>query len=325
MRAALACGTVVLLAATAPAAASGSVDELVAAGKRATLRGDWDRALRELRAAQARAREERRGADEVRLGVEVARVVVERNFYHVLDRAGATAAAEKALAAAEAANDAAATAGARLQLARVTYTRAREDGSWERPTALAREALAGFAAAGDPAGFGNACFLLGTLEQMQERHLPAVPWFVRSLQAGLELGDLEMQANAQRHLGYLWRDRKELERSLPYFERSLAQREAAGATVNVPFALVTLAEVEAELGRRDAAVARLERAIAVAQASGSRRAEYQARLLLARWLLERGRTADAAAQATAARAAAERYGSEYGRKQADALLAETRR
>jgi tetratricopeptide (TPR) repeat protein len=309
-----------LLAPTALAAPR-SVEHHLVAAKRATHTGRWDAAIRDLRRAMAAARRGQRAVDQARLAVELARVVIERNFYLVADRPRATRAADDALALAEAARDERVLAQALLQRARLAYTAAREDKAWDRPTALTRRARRLFERTGDRAGVASALYMLGLIEQMQERREPARALFERQIAIADQIGDKEILANGHRHLGFVYQNAQEWTRAARQFELSLRLSEEIGSAVTVPFAMATLAELEwSQLGRKQEALARLERAVRLARRARSTRAEYQARLLLARCLLELGRRDAALVHARAARAGARRFGSQSGQDEAEELL-----
>jgi tetratricopeptide (TPR) repeat protein len=315
--------TLVVLAATVATAAAApqSVDQLIAVGARATLVGDWDRALRALRAAAGRRGGAADGADAARLAIEIARVAIERHFYHVEDRAAALAAADAAVRLAEAAGDPRLLGAATLQRARIAY----RDAAWDEAAALVGRAHELSTGAGDRRGVGQAEYMLGLLEQMQGRLEPARRRFEAALALGIEVADVDLQSNANRHLGFVLRE-EDPARAARLLELSLLQRETMGSLVTVPFALATVAELEwADEARRASAIARLEKAIPMAVKARSSRAEAQARLTLGRWMLERGDRGAAAAHARGAKAAAARFRSKALGEQADKLLAETRR
>jgi hypothetical protein len=90
--------------------------------------------------------------------------------------------------------------------------------------------------------------------------------------------------------------------------------------VFVPFALIALADFEAEQKNSTEAIKLVEQALPLAKSGNSPRALYAAQMTLAKWYADEGKAAEAKKLAEQSRASAEEFGDLSGMKEAKDFL-----
>ena len=90
--------------------------------------------------------------------------------------------------------------------------------------------------------------------------------------------------------------------------------------VYVPFALITLAEFEAEQRNMGEAINLAQQALPLAESGHSPRALYSGQLTLAKWYADEFKTAEAKKPAEQSRAGAEAFGNPSDAKKAEEFL-----
>lgn len=297
--------------------------------KAATMQGRWQQAARQLEDRIHAAQKGKRAGDEALLRAELGRVVLEQSFYFRQDQPAAEALIRQSLELAERQRHGRAEALATLQMARLTYTQARgTNANWDQAVQFAERSMKGWESLQEPAQVANALYILGLVRQMRDGREHGLEQFEQMLQLATVAADQEAMANAERHIGYVYEAKKDYPRALRHYERSLQLREDGGVLVNVPFALITLADLHWKAGReKQRAIQMLERAVREAQGSNSVRAEYTARLSLARYLKESGKKDEALRHARLALEGTRAYAATTAGRAAqeliDELVAET--
>jgi tetratricopeptide (TPR) repeat protein len=130
----------------------------------------------------------------------------------------------------------------------------------------ARRAIALYEEMGDGYGQADAVHRLGLIE-FQRRNLDsAEALFKESLDLDIEAGERTFfRGEYERHVGYVFYRRGDVESATRHFERSLQARRDAGAIDASLFAAVSLASTLIELDRRDEAKPNLDYALNIAQ------------------------------------------------------------
>jgi tetratricopeptide (TPR) repeat protein len=123
---------------------------------------------------------------------------------------------------------------------------------------------------GDVRGEAEAQFWVGTFHQVVRGDTAsALPSLQRSYALATEVGDRLTQSYAARHLGFADLAAGDNARSRERLEESVLLRRELGFQPGVAAGLLALAEVAAEEGRRDDALAMIDEAAAIATASGA--------------------------------------------------------
>jgi tetratricopeptide (TPR) repeat protein len=201
---------------------------------------------------------------------------------------------EDARNAVQAANDKLALAILEMAEGRFTYWKALDKtNDWGPPIEDFDRALKIYKELGDQVGLGEAMFYRGLVYQMQEQNLHAREMFVQALGFTEQTGDERMRSFVVRHIGYLQQTAGEIDAARANFQKSLQLRQRNDMKVFVPFALLALAEFEAEQKNLGEAVRLDEQAIPLAESGNSPRALYSAQLTLAKWYADEGKTAKA--------------------------------
>jgi tetratricopeptide (TPR) repeat protein len=223
------------------------------------LAARWDEALRIVRPGETASR-----ADRAALLVEQA--TIEREIGTYRDRRR-TADAKRTLQTAAPLVDEPLTRAALLEAEGwILYGSAfRNEATFDDAMPRFQEALALRRAAGDRVGTVRSLFPIGLVHQFAGR----LPEARRAFEEGHALASeqqlLVELGYFERHLAGLDDDAGEPTRAKEGFRRSLELRERAGHQWGVVFAELALADVEAKLGEKAAARARLGRALELAQ------------------------------------------------------------
>jgi tetratricopeptide (TPR) repeat protein len=167
---------------------------------------------------------------------------------------------------------------------------------------------------------GEAVFYRGLVYQMQEQNLHAREMFDQALELTNKTGDERLRSFVVRHIGYLQQAAGEIDAARSNFQKSLQLRQRNEMKVFVPFALIALAEFEAEQKNSAEAIRLIEQAIPLAESGNSPRALYSAQLTLAKWYALEGKTAKAKELAEQSRAGAEAFGDPSDMKEAEDFL-----
>ncbi len=278
----------ILLATLAPGAAVGEARTL------ADLRATWLRATVELAQRETlagrldRAAELTAAANAVLEGAELsapdaahlALAQAEITYYHTFlvgpPYDDAVAALRAALGAAELAGDAALLASARDALALALFSRDARASDHAEARALLSTALAQRRDHGDFRGVAESLFHLGLTHEHRENPGAgdidrAKELYLESLAIAREHDHAYEASFAERHLAGIADERGDLAAARVGFERSLALRRMAGATLVLAPALTALADVLVRQGEPEVARTLLEEALAVAQRIGSPR------------------------------------------------------
>ena len=143
-------------------------------------------------------------------------------------------------------------AEAKVELAKADYYYRAEMSERQFPTATvhADRAIELFRGLNERRGEADAVHRRGLIA-FQRRELElARRLFVRSLELDRISGErVFFRGEYERHMGFIYLVRGEVERAIPYFERSLAARREAGAIDASMFAAVTLASALVDVGR----------------------------------------------------------------------------
>jgi len=123
---------------------------------------------------------------------------------------------------------------------------------------------------GDVRGEAEAHFWVGAFHQVVRGDTAAaLPSLQRSYALATEVGDRLTQSYAARHLGFADLAAGDNARGRKRLEESVLLRRELGFQPGVAAGLLALAEVAAEEGRRDDALAMIDEAAAIATASGA--------------------------------------------------------
>jgi hypothetical protein len=120
-------------------------------------------------------------------------------------------------------------------------------------------------------GEAEALFWIGTFHQVVRGDTAtALPSLRRSYALATEVDDRLTQSYAVRHLGFADLAAGDVARGRERLEESVRLRREIGFQPGVAAGLLALAEVAAEEGRRDDALAMIDEATAIANASGAK-------------------------------------------------------
>lgn len=256
-----------------------------------------------------------------RLKAELAHYAADRNTYFHNNESSVLAALEAARPAVHATGDKPALARLEMAEGRFTYWKALDKTKdWRPPTEHFDRALQIYQELGDEVGLGEAMFYRGLVYQMQEQNQQARATFDQALELTKKTGDERMQSFVVRHIGYLQQTAGEIDAARASFHHSLELRQRNDMKVFVPFAMILLAEFEAEQKNSAEAIKWAEQALRSAESGNSPRALYSAQLTLAKLYADEGRTAEARKLAEQSRTGAEAFGSPGDVKEAEDFL-----
>jgi tetratricopeptide (TPR) repeat protein len=280
--------------------------------------GKWDEAKTVLVERLAQTKDAIEGA---RLKAELAHLAADRSTYFHKSESSVLAALEDARSAVQATGDKLALATLEMAEGRFTYWKALDKtNDWGPPTEDFDRALQIYKELGDQVGLGEAVFYRGLVYQMQEQNLHAREMFDQALELTNKTGDERLRSFVVRHIGYLQQTAGEIDAARANFQKSLQLRQRNEMKVFVPFALIALAEFEAEQNNLAEAIQLVEQAIPVAETGNSPRALYSAQLILAKWYADEGETGKAKELAEQSRAGAAAFGDAGDRKKAEDFL-----
>jgi tetratricopeptide (TPR) repeat protein len=284
--------------------------------------GKWEEAKATLEEHLAKTTD---AVEVARLKAEMAHYAVDRNTYFRKDEPSVFAAIENARSALRTIQDETALATLEMAEGRFTYWQAlSKTKDWAVPTDHFDRALQIYRELGDNIGLGEAMFYRGLVYQMQDQSKPAREMFDRGLELTKKSGDERMQSFLVRHIGYLQQVAGEIDAARASFRDSLALRQRNDMKVFVPFALIALAEFEAEQKNVTEAISLVEQAIPLSGTGNSPRALYTGRLALAKLYADQGKTAEAKELAVQSRAGANAFGDPDGVKEAEEFLNQNR-
>jgi tetratricopeptide (TPR) repeat protein len=163
-------------------------------------------------------------------------------------------------------------------------------------------------------------FYRGLVDQMQDENQRARQIFEQALALTKKTGDERIQSFVVRHIGYLQQTAGEIDAARANFQKSLQLRQRNEMNVFVPFALIALADFEAEQKNSTEAIKLIEQALLLAKWGNSPRALYAAQLTLAKWYADEGKAAEAKKLAEQSRTGAEAFGDLSGMKEAKDFL-----
>ncbi len=127
-----------------------------------------------------------------------------------------------------------------------------------------------YAKIGDLRGEAKAHFGVGMFHQVVRGDTAAaLPSLQRSYTLAVQVGDRLTQSYAVRHLGFADLAAGDTTRGRERLEESVRLRREVGFQPGIAAGLLALAEVAAEEGRRDDALAMIDDATAIAMASGA--------------------------------------------------------
>ncbi len=280
--------------------------------------GKWDDAKAVLQEQLTKTKD---AAEAARLKAELAHLASDRNTYFHKDESSVVAALEEARSAAQASNDKRALATLEMAEGRSTYWKALEKTKdWGPPTEDFDRALQIYKELGDEIGLGEAKFYRGLVYQMQDENQRARQIFEQALALTKKTGDERIQSFVVRHIGYLQQTAGEIDAARANFQKSLQLRQRNEMNVFVPFALIALADFEAEQKNSTEAIKLIEQALPLAKSGNSPRALYAAQMTLAKWYADEGKAAEAKTLAEQSRAGAEAFGDLSGMKEAKDFL-----
>lgn len=247
------------------------------------LAGRLDSATQTLAAAEPRpGAPPLMASDAARLSLSAAELTYYRAFLAGSPYDPAIAELREALALAQRAGGFGMIAEAQDLLALALYARDFDASAHPEARALLEAALATRRALPDPRGVAESLFHLGLT--YEHRDHPTAADLVRARELyGESLAEATAHHHpyeasyAERHLAGLAEERGDLAAARAGFERSLALRRQAGATIVLPPALTALADVVAKQGDPARARELYLEAIRVAQAIGGARFEKAAR------------------------------------------------
>jgi tetratricopeptide (TPR) repeat protein len=300
--------------------AAGSFCKVAERSRHLADAGKWDEAKTILADQLTQTKD---AAQAARLKAELAHLEADQNTYFHKNESSLLAALEEARAAVQATGDNLALATLEMAEGRFTYWKALDKtNDWGPPTEDFDRGLQIYKELGDQVGLGEAMFYRGLVYQMQEQNLHAHEMFVQALGLTEKTGDERMRSFVVRHIGYLQQTAGEIDAARANFQKSLQLRQRNDMKVFVPFALLALAEFEAEQKNLAEAIHLVEQAIPLAKSGNSPRALYSAQLTLAKWYADEGKTATAKELAEQSRAGAEAFGNTSDRKKAEDFLRE---
>jgi len=155
---------------------------------------------------------------------------------------------------------------------------------------------------------------------MQEQNAPARKRFDQALDLTKRTGDERLRSFVLRHIGYLQQTDGQIDEAATNFRESLALRQRNHMKVFVPFAMILLAEFEAEQKHSTEAIKFAEQAVSLAKSGNSLRALYDGQLMLAKLYFGAGRAAEARNLAEQSRSGAEAFGNPADAKEAEDFL-----
>ncbi|MCI0569814.1 MAG: tetratricopeptide repeat protein [Myxococcaceae bacterium] len=219
------------------------IGEALAHAQSRYLDGHWLQSAEALEAAAAQAR----ASQDTRLKrveLEWARVLVDlgRRDRTKGDRALVLL---EGLRSGSSDSDRALLADVLLHTGRVHYWRKLigNEGDWERPLTLFREAHAQYASHRNVRGEGESLFYVALVHQFREQWAEARTLFERSLALSRQARDLVGQGYTLRHLGYLEDREGRLDQALALHRQALEAREAAGWRVGAAFQAIAVGDV----------------------------------------------------------------------------------
>lgn len=267
-------------ATSASAAPAGGAREAAEQVHREILAGRLDVAAQRLAAARA-ALAAPTPADAARLQLSEAEIVYYRAFLVGPPYDAAIARLRAALAAAESAGESGLVADAQDTLALALYSRDFGASAHAEARALLDAALATRRALADHRGVAESLFHLGLTSEYRDQPTAADlerarELYTAALAEATAHGHLYEASYAERHLAALADGRGDLPAARAGFERSLALRRQAGATLVVAPALTALADVVARQGDVTRARELYAEAIEIARRIGAPRFEQGA-------------------------------------------------
>ena len=153
-------------------------------------------------------------------------------------------------------------------------------GDFTTATALAQQAVQGYEAHSDERGAWAQRFQLALIDERGDRFDAAAATFLEVYDAAQRLGDVGLQSEAARHLGFAaWRA-DDLAMAQARFAESLALMEQAGDRLFTPFAHLALGDTAQLAGQWQVAEQHYTTAIALADQFGLRRALVQTQFSL---------------------------------------------
>jgi len=299
---------------TSPAAPSTNVTE---ESRHLADAGNWDEAKAVLEAELIK----KIPFEVAQLKAELAHLAADRNTYFHKDEASVLIALDEARSAVQMSDDQPALATLEMAEGRFTYWKALEKTKeWGPPTEHFDRALQIYQQLGNEIGLAEAMFYRGLVYQMQEQNRGARQIFEQALALTKKTGNERMQSFVERHIGYLQQTAGEIDAARASFQVSLRLRQRNEMKAFVPFALIALAEFEAEQKNPTEAIKLTEQALPLAKSGHSPRALYTAELELAKWYADQGKTTEANNLADQSRLGAEAFGDPSGVKEAEDFL-----
>jgi tetratricopeptide (TPR) repeat protein len=284
-------------------------------------KAEWDAALAEAVAGKGQASAE--AAMRALFAVQHARAAQARSSYAKHDPDGVARLLREAEAPVTAANDACLSSDLAFLAAEIHYAQA-FDGTvtWDQVRREVDAVLRGLEPLGDDARLTWTLFYRGLVDQQQQVGDLGRQFFERASAIATRRGDDYRLSYLERHLAGIDETRGDLASAEARFRRSLALREKAGATLFVPPAQVTLADVLQERDRRNPEILRLYTdAAARAAAVKANRLASSAHAAISRRLAADGDRDGALRHAEQALAFAEAHGSPTGVRGAREALA----
>ncbi len=311
---------IVAYSATSQTSLADSMDTIAEQSRHLAEAGKWDDAKAVLQEQLTKAQD---AVEVARLKAELAHLATDWNTYFRKDEASVLTALAEARSAVQAHDDKQALATLEMAEGRFTYWKALDNTKdWGPPTDDFDRALQVYQELGDEVGLGEAMFYRGLVYQMQDDNQHARQIFEQALALTQKTGDERMESFVVRHIGYLQQAAGEIDAARANFQKSLQLRQRNEMKVFVPFALIALAEFEAEQKNSAEAIKLIEEALPLAKSGNSPRALYAGQLTLAKWYADEGKAAEARKLAEQSRAGAEAFGDPSDTKEAEDFLKE---
>ncbi|NNE97548.1 MAG: tetratricopeptide repeat protein [Pyrinomonadaceae bacterium] len=145
--------------------------------------------------------------------------------------------------------------------------------SWDNALASLYKSLKIRREIGDTFGISQSLFTIGTIYQRRGKAEAAEKIYEESLQLAKDAKSIYMEGENERHIGYLFYLRGEFDSALPHFFRSLEKRRTIGYDDGEIFALITIGQTYEKLGDLEKAKRYLKKALPIARSINSRVAQ----------------------------------------------------
>lgn len=133
--------------------------------------------------------------------------------------------------------------------------------AWEEALPKLKESLAIREKIGDEYGISRSLFTIGVIHQRSGRSDEADNHFSESIKYAKAIKSAFMEGENERHIGYQWYLKNDLEKAMPHFLASLRLRRSLNYIDGAIFAAVTVGQMLEKQGKLEEAIPYLEQAL----------------------------------------------------------------